>query len=74
VFSISHDRPVSGIEAAPDQSEIALVVIEETLVTEPGVIGVRLVELVVMGARLAFNRDHESIQRGFALISLRSTV
>lgn len=55
---LSYDGFVSGIEAAPDQSQIALIVVEKTLVCKPGMKGIRLIEIVPMSAGRALDSDH----------------
>jgi hypothetical protein len=60
MFALSYRRFVSRIEAAPDQRQVAGIIVKKAFISEAGVIRVRLIERVLVSAHFAFDREHGS--------------
>jgi hypothetical protein len=54
----SDDGLVRGIEAAPYQGEVAVIVVKEALVGKAGMVSIWLFEFVLMSAGRAGDCDH----------------
>ena len=58
---LSYQGFVGGVETAPDQSQVAIVVVQEALVRKPGMERIRLCEAVFMSAGRARDDDHPGL-------------